>query len=196
VRQATAIGALALVIALAGCSTTDTHRTKPDGKGRSSTSPAPTMATTVRGASLVVCRPSEVRIGRVLRGGAGGTVYQNLPLTNVGKYPCEVPDAHAFFTDRAGKRVGAPAEPQTGLDHHAILDPGIPGHVIVGVDDPENIPASKCREHAAHRLHITLQALGRYRSPTGISICTIGYGRRPNLRLYGSGGTGNRENES
>jgi hypothetical protein len=135
-----------------------------------------------------------VRTGHLIESGAGGTIYLGVPIVDTSADVCAVNSASAHFTDRTGRQLGTGAVSVPRLDHRAILKPGAPGRIIIGVDNTGNFSDRRCLAQAAHALHVDVPGIAHVIIPTKVPICSVGYGRRPDLRMYGSHGTGYREN--
>jgi hypothetical protein len=146
-----------------------------------------------RRAPIATCDRANLRLGAPLTGPAGGTVYQNIAIRNLGAHACEIRTVSAWYVDAAGRRIGALAEKAAPLAGPVTILPNALGHVIVGFGNPSNYRPSACRAREAQQIEIVFAGTGHFAVQVAESLCSLPRDP-PNVRLYGSGGTGDHAN--
>jgi hypothetical protein len=148
-----------------------------------------------RRAPIATCDGANLRLGRPLTGPAGGTVYQNIAIRNLGVGSCEIRSVSAWYVDAFGRRIGALAQKAVPLAGPVTISPNVAGHVIVGFGNPANYKPSECLLVRPSRLRSCSPepATSRFRRPSRCAACPAIH---PTCASMGAVGRATTRNES
>lgn len=152
-RTALFLTAFALSGALAGCGGSgngDAHTSS--GPATSPGAPTPTATVSASPTSSPTAAPtgcvtSQLKAAVVDKGGAAGSTYFTVKLTNVGQQACTVEGYGGLsLVDGAGKQVGAPArrDGSAGKPQAVTLAPNASAGARVQLVEAANYDAAKC----------------------------------------------------
>jgi Protein of unknown function (DUF4232) len=133
--------------------------------------PADAAATKACAASTTV-----IWAGEEPGGGAAGSVYYRIELTNLSAHTCTVsgyPKVNAV--DLKGRRIGAPATHEPGKKARVVkLAPGQSATATLRIVDALNFPANKCRATTAAGLRVGVPGgSGSKIAPLAFETCAL-----------------------
>lgn len=117
--------------------------------GTAATTASTTTASTTAAASVPRCTAAglEAWLGVGAGGGAAGSNYYPLELTNVSGHPCYLYGHPGVSAAYAGHQAGSSARwvAGTSAERAVTLQPGATAHAVLTVADVSNFPAAQCR---------------------------------------------------
>ncbi|UZX01887.1 DUF4232 domain-containing protein [Arthrobacter sp. CDRTa11] len=161
----TAIAAAALMLTACGPSQPQTQGTTEPGTGGASpatTSASPTAPQTPSATTSALTGPALCKAGSLSAatdasgGGAAGSVYMNLILTNTGSEPCLLRGfpGVSLAADAAGGPIGAPAKrDETVPVADVLLAPGKAGSAVLRYTNAGNYTDCTRTDAAGYRIY-------------------------------------------
>lgn len=153
-------GAASLAFALTACGSSgsdDVNAESGDSSATTSTSPTASPSSAGVGPSVGRCATKDVK-GRVRElGGAAGTAYYAIRLTNTGSGPCTISGFGGVSLIGDGdQQIGAPARRDTteGPAKVVVLTPGGSAVQRLGVGTAVNYPKARCHPTDASALRV------------------------------------------
>lgn len=126
---------------------TDVTHTTPAGSTTSPTTGASTTpAATATPSGPAVCATSDLDVALVNGGGAAGTHFQVINLTNDGDTDCVIEGYPGLsLVDAAGTQVGPAAERNAAIpSEEIVLSPGDSAHAMAGFPNWQNFDEGVC----------------------------------------------------
>jgi len=152
------VGAASFALALSACGSSGSDDVKGASSGSSapvgsvSSAPSPSASS---GSGPAACAAADLKGAVKTLGGAAGTAYYALQVTNQGGSACSLGGFDTVTLRTAGgDRIGAAARNQ-GRAKAVVLQPGQSASRRLGVGTAVNYPTSKCRPKASTAVAIS-----------------------------------------
>lgn len=150
-------GGVVLAFALTACGSSGSD----DVKGASDGSSAPMSASSTPSPSATAvsrCAVTDLMGAAKMLGGAAGTAYYTLQVTNEGAAACVLRGFETVaLQDSRGNQIGAPARTE-GHARSVVLQPGHSATRRLGIGTAVNYPTSKCKPKSAAVVAISSKA--------------------------------------
>ncbi len=130
-----------------------TAESNKTGNNQSTTETRPTHETTPpKTKEGKTCNADELSLTTAVAdgGGAAGTIYYSIVLTNKGSRSCDLGGYPGVsLVNDNGNQIGSPADRVTGQPEALVtLAPGAKAQAVIGVPQSNNFPAGQCKEGA------------------------------------------------
>ncbi len=154
-------GLMAAGLLAAGCDNVGDDRSVPTEPAPSATATAPEATPTVTEAptttptppanDLTRCQAENLSLQALAAGGAAGTHFSALALTNEGQDPCSLTGFPGVsLVDGSGDILGEPAARNEAVPvERILLGPGQSAHATIALPNYQNFPSGRCEGPSA-----------------------------------------------